>query len=453
MDGGNVATLMGIPSGDVSSNDFSFITWNPSSAVYVNFPTPPADTFHLGRGYFMADSDTSTSLTITTPGTPAPPNTVFDLKLQPGWNLIGDPFSFSINFLNLNIIAADGTTQGILAAQTGTNPSLGAALWGFANNTYEVSYTLDPWAGYWLRVFDNRPGAQQGTPANITLLVDPAAEQSRAATGHVPDARFGITNGNSVGEGWKVTMTATAGGVNAPPAIVGVTRGALNTYDQFKLEAPPAIGKTNVAVVVNHPDWNKQAGLYAVDLRSPSNTTNSWNFTVASNVANQSVTLGWPAIATVSGKQDLILTDTDTNTTINLRTTPSYTIAGTKTGATRHFTLVSSAAPRLSLQIASISAHMVGGPAGTKAATPGAATIGYTITAPATTQVSILKNGHVVRIVEQGVSRQAGDASLVWDLKNSQGISVPGDVYQLQVEAQDAEGHLARQVTPLVIVR
>jgi hypothetical protein len=453
VDGGSAATLLGVPSSDVTSKEFSFITWDPTSAVYINFPTAPADTFHLGRGYFLADTDPSTTLTITTPGTPAPANLNFNINMKPGWNLIGDPFTFSINFLNLFIQAADGTTEGILAAQTGTNPSLGAALWGFANNTYEVSYTLDPWAGYWLRVFDNRPPAQQTTPANIILEVNPAAEQNRSATGIAPDARFAMTNGNSSGEGWKVKMTASAGSVNAPPALVGVTRGALNTYDQFKLEMPPAIGKTNVAISVSHTDWGKQSGLYAVDLRSPSNSTNSWNFTVSSNVPNQPVVLGWPAVADVTSKQDLILTDTDTNTTINLRTASGYTIAGTKTGAARHFTLTASAAKRVSLQIASINAHMIGGSTGTRAASPTAVTIGYTITAAATTQVSILKNGHVVRMVEQGVSREAGDASLVWDLKNDHGVSVPGDVYQLQVEAQDAEGHLARQVTPLIVTR
>jgi hypothetical protein len=249
-------------------------------------------------------------------------------------------------------------------------------------------------------------------------------------------------------------MTATAGNIKAPPAIVGVTRGALNTYDQFKLEAPPAIGKSNVAVVVNHLDWNRQAGLYAVDLRSPSNATNAWNFVVTSTVANQPITLGWPAIADVTGKQDLILTDTDTNTTVNMRTTPNYTIPASKTGATRHFTLTASAATRTALQIASINAHVIAG-AGVpgRSATATAVTIGYTLTAAATTEVTILKNGHLVRTVESGVSREAGDASLIWDLKNNQGVSVPGDVYQLQVKALDAQGHLARQVTPLVFTR
>jgi flagellar hook assembly protein FlgD len=90
---------------------------------------------------------------------------------------------------------------------------------------------------------------------------------------------------------------------------------------------------------------------------------------------------------------------------------------------------------------------------GSRAATPTAMNIGYTITAPATTEVSILKGGHVIRTIESGVTREAGDASLVWDLKNNKGVIVPGDVYVLEVKALDGQGHLARQVTPLVLPR
>jgi len=51
------------------------------------------------------------------------------------------------------------------------------------------------------------------------------------------------------------------------------------------------------------------------------------------------------------------------------------------------------------------------------------------------------------------VSRAAGQAALVWDMKSDQGVNVPSDAYIVEVRAQDTQGHTARQVTPLVIVR
>jgi Carboxypeptidase regulatory-like domain/FlgD Ig-like domain/WD40-like Beta Propeller Repeat len=448
--GGSVASLLNVPASDVTSNQFAFIAWDTANSKYVNYPTAPADTFHLGAGYFLQDSAAGANLSLATLGTPATPNTVFSIHLKPGWNLIGDPWSFPINFLNLKVVAADGTSSDVLTAQSGTNPSLGAALWGYDNNTYEVSYTLDPWKGYWIRAFDNRPASARGTAADIILLVDPSAQQNRGTASS--DARFAITAGNNVSEGWKLNLSAAAGSANAAPVTLGVTRGATNSYDRFKLETPPVIGSQGVSVAVTHTDWTNKNGRYAVDLRSPGTAANSWNITVASTVPNQPVTLTWPAIATVSGKVDLVLTDVDTNTTVNLRSSTSYTMQPTAAGVTRHLQISSSAARRASLQIANVSARLTGGSAGTSRAVSAAA-IGYTLTADATTQVSILKNGKLVRRIEQGVSRAAGQASLVWDLKNDQGVNVASDAYIVEVKAQDAQGHVARQVSPLVIVR
>ncbi len=447
--GSSVANLLNIPSGDVSSKAFAFINWNTATGAYVNYPNPPADTFHLGKGYFLQDTDTSFSLALTTIGAPAPANTVYNLPLHVGWNLIGDPFAFPINFLNLKVICADGTSQDILTAQSGTNPTLGAALWEYQNSIYQVSYTLDPWRGYWLRVYDNRPASAQGTAPTITLLVDPAAQQNRAVKPAV-DSRQAIVNGNSTGQGWILKLNASTGAVNSAPASIGTMRGALNTYDRFKLEAPPAVGTTNVALTVNHADWGKQSGRYAVDLRPAIGNGNSWNMIVTSNAANQSVTVTWPAISTIPAREDLVLVDTDTNTTVNLRTRSSYTIQAGSAGVTRHLTVSSSPAKRVNLEIASLSA-VVNQSRG--AAAPTTVSVGYNLTADATTMVSVLKNGHVVRHLEQGATRAAGDTQLLWDLKSDQGIGVPSDVYTIEVRAQDASGHVARQVKPLILTR
>ena|GEM_PF-974215 len=450
VDGGSITALLGVPAADVTSNAFAFLTWNTANSVYVNSPTAPANTFHLGDGYFMQDTNTAVSLALATLGTPATANTVFNLPLHVGWNLIGDPWSFPINFLNLKVLCADGTTQDILTAQTGTNPTLGAALWGYLNNIYQVSYTLDPWLGYWLRVYDNRPVSAQTSAPTITLLVDPADQQNRSAKTTTIDARQAIVNGNNTGQGWLLNLQAAAGTQNSAPATVGTMRGALNTYDRFKLEAPPAIGKSTVSVAINHTDWGKQSGRYAVDLRPQTGSTNAWNFVVTSTVPNEQVTLTWPAVNTVSSKIDMILTDTDTNTTVNLRTRASYTMQGNASGVTRHLTISTAAASRVNLQIAGVSAIIN---SGRGAGTPTTVSVGYSLSTGASTSVSILRNGHVVRHLEQGVTRAAGNAQLLWDLKSDQGTGVPSDVYTIQVSAQDTEGHLARQVTPLVLVR
>ena len=446
----SVATLFGVPNADVSSGAFFFATWLTDVASYVNFPTPPADTFHLGRGYFIADSNGATSLALTIKGTPADPTKPFNLTLKPGWNLIGNPFPFPINFLNLKVIGADGVQTDVVGAQTGNNPSLGAALWSYNSGIYQVAYTLDPYRGYWIRAFDNR-GSSAGGGGTITLVVDPAARQDRSA--HV-DTRGVLTVGNRQSDGWTLNMVATAGSHKSAPTTVGQTRAALDTYDRYKLEAPPAVSKKDVTMAFEHPEWANKAGNYSVDVRSANTLTQSWTFTVTSTIPNEPVTLTWPNLAQVSKQKALTLTDLDTKQVMDLRArNGGYTIAGTSTGLTRHFQLSSGPATRNALQLTSVVARINGG-SRAAAGAGGSVNISYNTTAPATVQVVISKNGRTIRTVDSGNNtREAGPGQVVWDMKDNQGQAAPGDTYNVEVRAQDTQGHTVRQIVPLVITR
>jgi hypothetical protein len=455
----NVATLFGVPAADVSGKAFFFSTWLTDTASYVLFPTPPADTFHLGRGYFIADSNGNTSLALTIKGTPAEQTTSpdpthqgynsidgsFRIALKPGWNLIGEPFPYPVNFLNLKVVGADGTVSDVLTAQSGTNPSLGAALWTYTAGNYQVAYTLDPYRGYWIRAFDNRPAASQTSGAVITLVVSPSARQDRS----VKDTRGVLLAGNRQTDGWMLNMVASVGDHKSAPTTVGQTRAAVDTYDRYKLEAPPAVSKKDVTMVVEHPEWTTKSGLYSVDVRSANTLTQKWAFTVTSTQANTPVTLNWPNLAQVPRQKDLILTDLDSKQVMDLRGHSSYTITGGATGVVRHFQLDSRPAQRNTLQLSSVAVQV--NPR-RSAGQPGSVNISYNTTADATVQVGITKNGRVIRSVESG-SRLAGVSQVVWDMKDNQGVTVPSDTYSVEVRAQDSQGHTIRQIVPLIISR
>ncbi|MCW3095771.1 MAG: Periplasmic component of the Tol biopolymer transport system [Chthonomonadaceae bacterium] len=452
----NVATLFGVPAADVSSRAFFFSTWLTDTASYVLFPTPPADTFHLGRGYFIADSNGNTSLALTIKGTPAEQTTSpdpthqgynaidgsFRIALKPGWNLIGEPFPYPVNFLNLKVVGADGTVSDVLSAQSGTNPSLGAALWTYTAGIYQVAYTLDPYRGYWIRAFDNRPGASQNSAAVITLVISPSARQDRS----VKDTRGVLLAGNRQTDGWMLNMVASVGDHKSAPTTVGQTRAAVDTYDRYKLEAPPAVSKKDVTMVVEHPEWTAKAGLYSVDVRSANTLTQKWAFTVTSTQANTPVTLNWPNLAQVPRQKDLILTDLDSKQVIDLRGRATYTIAGGATGVVRHFQLDSRPAQRSTLQLSSVAVQV--NPR--RSAGSGSVNISYNTTADATVQVGITKNGRIIRTVDSS-TRAAGVSQVVWDMKDNQGVAVPGDTYNVEVRAQDNQGHTIRQIVPLII--
>jgi hypothetical protein len=457
---GNVATLLGVPAFDVSSGAFTFITWLNESATYVYFPTPPADTFHLGRGYFLADTNATTALALTIKGVEAkdtvssnptfqgfnPQDGSFRIALKPGWNLIGDPFPYPVNFLNLKVVGTDGRIFDVLGAQSGANPSLGAALWSYQSGSYQVAYTLDPYRGYWIRAFDNRAVGARTTPATITLIVSPAARQDRAAH----ETRNVLQAGNRDADGWSLNLVAQVGSRSSAPATVGQTRAALDTYDRYKLEAPPTISKKEVTLAFDHPEWADKAGRYSVDVRSAASLTQKWDFTVTSTLPNEPVTLNWPNLAQVSRRKDLILTDLDSKTTMDLHGRSSYVINAAATGVVRHFHLETRAAQRSKLQLSSVVAQVSQSRA---AGQPGSVSISYNTTADATVQVGILRNGRLIRTVDAGTTRAAGASAVVWDMRDNQGQPVPSDLYSVEVRAQDSEGHKIRQIVPFTIAR
>ncbi len=459
----SIATLFGVPTQDVTGKQFSFSTWVTASSTYVFYPTPPADTFHLGVGYFLSDSDGNTSLALTIKGTPAEQTVApdpthagfnsidgsFRIALKPGWNLIGEPFPYSVNFLNLKVVGADGTISDVLGAQTGSNPTLGAALWTYQSGTYQVAYTLDAYRGYWVRAFDNRPAGARATAPNITLIVSPDARQDRSAHS---DTRGVLSLGNRQTDGWTLNMVASVGNRKSAPTIVGQTRAALDTYDRFKLEAPPAVSTKDVTMAFEHPEWADKAGRYSADVRSASSLTQKWTFTVTSTLPNEAVTLNWPNLAQVSRQKDLVLTDLDTKAVMDLRGRSGLTIPGGATGLVRHFQLDSRPAQRTTLELTSLVAVVHPGRAAAQGGGGGSVNISYNTTADATVQVGITKNGHLIRTVDSGATtRAAGSTQVVWDMKDNQGQTVPGDIYAVEVRAQDSQGHKVRQIVPLTI--
>ncbi len=397
---------------------------------YVN-----AATFELGKGYFLESLNSATSLALIERGTPAPLGDSFPIQLREGWNMIGTPFNFPLNLYGLKIREADGSIVDITAAQAGSNPAIGGALWTYDSGGYQLAYTLDPFRGYWIRAF-----------RSVTLLVPPSARQDRSVT--IGKGRSPFSNAS--GDGWSLDLLAKAGTVHSAPSRIGVTRTASDTYDRFKLESPPIIGNDVVTLTSEHTDWGGKNGKYSLDMRSASNATQTWEFTVASNLRNTPLTIQWPAIATVPGKVELVLTDLDNKTTLDMRTRSSYTLPGTQENMPRHLRVEMRRASRQSLEVLGLAA-VINRNAGTRAAT--SAAISYQVTADAETQVTILQNGKRIRTLETGRYRSAGSADALWDLKDEKGLPVGSNQYTVEVRASDSKGRTRRQVVPLLITR
>ncbi len=437
----SAATLFGIPAADVANHNFLFDTWGGSG--YIKYPTPPADTFHLGIGYFLAEGNQAITLSLTQPGLPASqvqPGNAFRIHLKPGWNMIGDPYPFSINFLNCNIEDPLGGAQvQVLTAQHLANPPIGAALWTYTSGNYQLAYTLDAYVGYWLFAF-----------RQVDLIVPISAQQSRAVARGVGNTNpvGAITGVGTSGNGWQLTLRAQAGTLASAPGIFGVAHSAAETYDLYKLNAPPAVGSQSVSLTFPHADWTNKSGDYSVDIRSANVNSHVWKFNVASNVSKQPVVLNWSGTARLPAKESLVLTDLDTNTQIDLRTRQSYTVAP---GATtvRHFQLEARRSTAQTLQVLDLAARPS---IGRGVSTTRTVAVSYRLTSDATVSITVTRNGSLVRRMTLQEGKTTGPIEALWDLKTDQGKPARPDVYMLEVRAEDSEGHVVRSVIPVRIL-
>ena len=134
--------------------------WDPTLAQYVLSPSAPADTPHLGKGYWVRLSSPARLFAID-PGVLA--STSYTIPLTAGWNLIGDPFNQTTNIRDLRIKNGPSTMDLNQAADAGlVSPVLYSYApddAAYASHAYQkqtfATGTFAPYKGYWIRAFQN----------------------------------------------------------------------------------------------------------------------------------------------------------------------------------------------------------------------------------------------------------------------------------------------------------
>ncbi len=419
----NIAELLSVPPGDPA---FLLATWDVGRYVY--FPTPPADKFRLGRGYFLGYK---TNLPLSIQGTPADATRPFDISLAPGWNMIGDPFLFDIDWTKSQIV--DG---GVVKTydQAVSSAAIGAALYSYQSGTYVLDFRLTPWRGYWVRAY-----------RAVTLRIDPVnGKIGRAAATHVAAGRAVLRGG----DGWTLNVRANVGDVKDEDNHLGVTSRATNGFDGYKSEKPPVFGSRFVYLTFDHKDWGERSGGYGVDLRSASTLTNTWDFSVQTNVANSSASISWPNSSVVGRSTSLTLTDLATGQVRDITNSSSYSWQTGDKPATRQFRIEAARnTTNSALRVTNLTARS------TRAA--GATNISYNLSNAANVEIRVLgASGTTVRHVSSRATRAAGVNEVTWDQRNEQGSAVPSGAYTVEVKAQSTDGRTtARQIATVIITR
>ncbi|MCX7726706.1 MAG: glycoside hydrolase family 9 protein, partial [Chitinispirillaceae bacterium] len=237
--------------GDTSS--WRFFGYRSKEGSYVVF-----DSLISGRGgwlYHKSGFDIELKTSIL------PPDTLYSIVLDEGWNCIGNPFSFpvfwnntlieyngslisitdsaSLNFVRRQYFSyVDKTTDGINNGKYLSNREL-------ISHIYNDSAKLNPWEAYWIYAEKD----------SIPIFLDP-----------YPTIRiYNLPKKKTIPpKSWFVTFKIK-NNISETPIVIGASESALDNYDYLDVPSPPILS-SQVRAGLYHPEWKKKSTLYIADI-------------------------------------------------------------------------------------------------------------------------------------------------------------------------------------------
>ncbi len=284
---------------------------------YAEVPNDSTLAFEQGRGYWLITSDAHRLDTDPVFGESAPTDSAFVLALEPGWNLIGQPFAFPVSW------ACVGVDSALVEPPVA---------WRGDHYAYDTD-RLDPWEGYWVK---NRTAStyRLKIPPHEATAASPANRIARATRAARRDAD----------RRWRVCVAASSGGVVDRYNVVGMAPGARDASDASdRSEAPMNPGRS-LSLYFPHRNWPDGNGDYAVDIRAdyremgdapvpspalgPDAWGQLWRFDVAKNFtdvpAGDEVALDFSGIDNVPRDARVLLIDVDLKRIVDLREQSHY---------------------------------------------------------------------------------------------------------------------------------
>jgi ligand-binding sensor domain-containing protein len=216
----------------------------------------------------------------------------FSLALHPRWNLIGNPFNFTIPLQNLRL--KSGQALDLV----------------FYNGDWSIPANLQPFEGY--AVFNNSLSVD-------TLWVDPDLSSGTNVTSPDEEAL------------WSIRIQAQCQQARDAENFAAVVAKTSRDWDERDRLEPPAIGEC-VSVYFPHPEWatpvgQQLAALYRTDSRPEPADGDIWELEVKTNL-REKVDLTFDGLARVPPEFQVWLVDEALHISQDLRETNHYAVAG-----------------------------------------------------------------------------------------------------------------------------
>jgi uncharacterized repeat protein (TIGR03803 family) len=354
-------------------------------------------TFENGKSYWITASEIPSPVTVEGTALAATHADPFTLTFHKGWNQIGSPYPFNIDW------------EAIRAA----NPDAGLnTLWAYESEQYVRTTALHAWGGGF--VFSDNGGT----------VKFPVTSQAPASGRRRSDDPF-------AGKGWQLPLTITVDNM-IHSAGVGMHAEASFSKDHFDEVQIPRFFRY-LEMNSSHPEFF--ASKFATDI-VPVTNNHTWSFTIEGNVRG-STNVSWKYPAELDPNQ-LYMVDVTDNLWLNMSRESNYTF---KWKDHRKIRIIYQSDPSADLGISMI---------GTPYPNPfrQSVTVPFLSRQGATVEGVIYDSyGRLIRKISSGspglqrhesTSAVPGYGELVWDGTDELSRPVAGGVYIIKVNGQNS---------------
>lgn len=401
----DVATLLG-----VSAEDIRLATWNPVTNNYVkSWETPgdPALKHRLGRAFFIR---LPSAVLVEIGGQPAKSD--FDVTLQTGWNMVGNPFLHDFRWDQVTVRTLTGMYTLPQANGAGIMGDF-AWYWDTATKSYRLvsarpdvgEKVIRQSRGFWVLAYQ---------PCTMRLPSTTPASAPKAEDASDID--------------WRMRLVARCGEYADVDNYLGVSASpsALNG-----ILSPPGIGQGVELYFVNSGVDGPAAASFV-----GRGAKQVWTASVAvTGMAGEEVEISWPDLSSVPADVRPVLVDKTSGKRIYMRTTAFYRYRPQEGETVRKFEIVAAAGG--TLQIGALSAQSTGS----------GVQVAFTLSSPAEVSAEVLNLGGRVVARLRPVAMAEGACTLRWNGLNTSGARVPAGMYLIRVRARTADGQESNAVT------
>ncbi len=362
--------------------------WNGTAYSETNFDMFP------GEAYWIITRDPA-GLT-SAEGSSMEMMTGSTVNLSPGWNMVANPYNFSLSVSDLQY--NDGDIEPDLYRYTGSG--------------YSTTNSFLPCYGVW--IFAN---------TSTSILFDPLGAGSAARS-----AAEELT--------WHGSVKATSGDLTDTENVFGAHIGASTGWDVLDRHEPPVIGDY-VTLAFDNDDWANHPGRYSRDIRSDAEAGHIWPFTVITNQSGYvSLSVELPEALPAGWEVYLLDRAFDKVQNLSVESVYDFTAAGSETP--REFELLVGPPEFTREALDDIELTPSDYRLAQNIPNPFNAVTTIQFSLPAESEVNLTVYDLVGRKVAEpltSVPFESGSHFLIWDGKDSQDRPVSSGVYFYRLEA------------------